>query len=313
MEAAVENGRGRWSTAIGLTLVVLLLAVFDAMALVLLPLALLLVALPSDRRLAWIGAGLIVWLMAILFPGGPLAALSRGWGLMLGATFLAITVIRPDWDVMTRALGTVGTGLLAALVGLLALGEVSALDSLVREHFRNISEVTVGELQTRIPDAAWVAELRTATEQIAGLQADLFPALLALQSIAALALAAWWIRWLGRSTSPAFKLGRMRDFRFNDQLIWVLIVALVVMLLPLGDPGARVALNGIVFMGALYALRGLAVFVFLASGSGSITTMVFGALAMIFLYPVAVTAALLMGVGDTWLDVRKRVTAGAEK
>ena len=35
--------------------------------------------------------------------------------------------------------------------------------------------------------------------------------------------------------------------------------------------------------------------------------MVFGVIALIFLYPVAFTAALLMGVGDTWLDVRRRV------
>ena len=62
------------------------------------------------------------------------------------------------------------------------------------------------------------------------------------------------------------------DFVFvtaDFPLIWVLIVALAVVLLPLGDVGTRIALNGLVFMGALYALRGLAVFVFLASGSRS--------------------------------------------
>lgn len=309
METAVESGRGRWSTAIGLTLVVLLLSVFDAFALVLLPLALLLVALPGGRRVIWIASGILLWLLAIASPGGPLGALSRGWALMLGATFLAVTVARPVWSILSRGLVTVATALLAALVGLMATGELTELDGLIREHFRNLSTVTIGELQTRIPDSPWVAELQNATEQIATLQADLFPALLALQSLAALALASWWIRRLGRSKSEAFALARMRDFRFNDQLIWVLIVALVVMLLPLGDAGARLALNGVVFMGALYALRGLAVFVFLASGSGSIPTMVFGALALIFLYPVAFTAALLMGVGDTWLDVRRRVTA----
>ena len=309
--AVVEGGRGRWSSAIGLTLVVLLLSVFDALALVMLPLALLLVALPSGRRLVWIATGILLWLLAIAFPGGPLAALSRGWALMLGAIFLAVTVARPAWGVLSRSMITVGTALLAALVGLIATGQIAGLDAMIREHFRTISTMTIGELQQRIPESPWVAQLSAATDQIAGMQADLFPALLALQSIAALALASWWVRRLGRSASPAFHLGRMRDFRFNDQLIWVLIVALAVALLPLGEVGTRVAINGLVFMGALYALRGLAVFVFLASGSRSIPTMVFGALALVLLYPVAFTAALLMGVGDTWLDVRKRAMAAS--
>jgi uncharacterized protein YybS (DUF2232 family) len=135
----------------------------------------------------------------------------------------------------------------------------------------------------------------------------MFPALLALQSLVALALASWWVRRLGRSNSEAFQLAQLRDFRFNDELIWILIGALILYLLPLVELVDRIALNMILFMMVLYALRGLAVFVFLASGARSIATMVFGAVALLFLYPVAFMAALLMGVGDTWLDVRRRV------
>lgn len=307
MEAAVEGGRGRWSTAFALTIAVLLLSVFDALALVLLPLAVLVVALPTENRLRWLGIGLVLWVIAIFFGGGPLVVLSRGWSLMLGASFLVATLARPGWPVLTRALTTVALSLLAGVAGLMVSGEAGALDNVIREHFRTVSVLTLGDLQARMPDAAWIAELRLATERIAELQADIFPALLALQSVAALALVAWWVRRLRRSESEAFALGDLRDFRFNDQLIWVLIGGLALLLLPSGPLGDRIAINGLVFMGALYALRGLAVFVFLAKGTRSIPTMVFGALALIFLYPVALTAALLMGVGDTWLDVRNRV------
>jgi hypothetical protein len=71
----------------------------------------------------------------------------------------------------------------------------------------------------------------------------------------------------------------------------------------------RLAVNVLVFMGALYALRGLAIFVYLAEGTRSILAMIFGVLVLIFLYPVVVTGALLMGISDTWLDVRNRPIA----
>jgi len=167
--------------------------------------------------------------------------------------------------------------------------------------------VTLADLQTRMPESAWLADLRAATERIGTLQTRLFPALLGLQSLAALALASWWIRRMGRSRSRAFRLDPLREFRFPDELIWILIGALALTLVPVWPGASRVALNVLVFMGALYALRGLAIFVFLATGSRSIPTMVLGTIALVFLYPVAFTAALLMGVGDTWLDVRRRV------
>jgi Predicted membrane protein (DUF2232) len=306
-EAVAEGGRGRWSAAIGLSVAVLLLAVFDALALVLLPLAILLVGLPGERRMKWVAAGVILWAVAIVLSAGDLSALSRGWALMLGATYLMLTLIRPEWTVISRALAAVGIGLGAGGLGLLLSGQAAVLDGMVQSHFESIAAISLGNLQTQMPDATWLTDLRATTEQLASLQADMFPALLALQSIAALALASWWTRRIGRSGSASFALHRLRDFRFNDQLIWFLITALIVLLLPLGEMADRIALNGLVFMVALYALRGLAVFVFLATGSRSVPTMLIGAVALVVLYPVAFTAALLMGVGDTWLDVRRRV------
>lgn len=308
-EAVEEGGRGRWSAVIGLTIAVLLLAVFDALALVLLPFAILMVGWPEGRGAKWVVAGVALWVVAALLSMGGLSALSRGWGLMLGATYLLFTLARPTWTVISRALAAVGVTLGAGALGLLISGRAAELERMVRSHFDTIAEISLANLQTRIPEAGWLAGLQSTTAQLASLQADIFPALLALQSIAALALASWWIRRIGRSNSHAFALHRLRDFRFNDQLIWVLISALALLLLPLGEVADRIAINGLVFMVALYALRGLAVFVFLATGSRSIPTMLIGAVALIVLYPVAFTAALLMGVGDTWLDVRRRVAS----
>ena len=309
MEEAVESGRGRWSTAIGLSFLVLVLSIFDALALVVLPLAILMVALPTARRVRWTIVGGLLLVLAFLLSSGNLAIVSRGWALMLGAAFLALTLARPGWDVISRALASTAISLVVGSVAIAATGQSEALDQAIRRQLTEVSALTIGDLQRRVPDATWVAELRTASEQIANAQAELFVALLALQSIVALALAAWWVRRVGRSDSESFVLARLRDFRFSDELIWVLIAGVVGLLLPLGTVGDRIALNALAFMAALYALRGLAVFVFLATESRSVATMILGALALVFLYPIALTAALMMGVGDTWLDVRSRVAA----
>jgi len=307
MEEAVESGRGRWSTAVGLTFAVLVLSILDTLALVVLPLAILVVALPTEKRGRWVVVGVVLWAIGLILSGGTLALLSRGWALVLGSAFLIVTSARPEWRVVSRALAATVSTLAASAVVLLVTGQMSTLDSTIRGHLATVSTMAIGDLQSRMPDATWLADLRTATEQITEVQATIFPALLALQSIAALALVAWWIRRLGRSESSSFVLAPLKEFRFNDQLIWILIGAVVLLLLPLAPWGSRMALNALIVMAALYALRGLAVFIFLATGSKSVPTMVLGALAFVFLYPVAITAALLMGVGDTWLDVRRRV------
>jgi hypothetical protein len=306
MEGAVASGRGRWGTAVGLTLAVLFLAVFDALAMVLLPLALLLIALPAERRGRWLVGGALLWALAFLLAGGALAVVSRGWALSVGGIYLVLSVARPQWDVTSRALATVGAAVAMGLLALVATGQAPVLDTLVRTHLEAVPINPLTGLQTRWPDAEWVTEMRATSERVVEWQIRFYPALLALQSLAALALVSWWVRRLGRSESATFSLAPLREFRFHDELIWVLIAAVLLVLLPLGEGATRVGVNALVFMAALYALRGLAVFVFLAAGSRSLLTMVLGAMALIFLYPVVFTAALLVGVGDTWLDVRRR-------
>ena len=108
-----------------------------------------------------------------------------------------------------------------------------------------------------------------------------------------------------------FTVRPWREFRFNDQLVWLLIAGLALVLLPLGPVETRVGYNLILFMTVLYALRGVGVFLFLAVGASSLLMIVFGALAAIFLYPLILGAAILIGLGDTWLDVRGRAVAAS--
>jgi len=309
MDEAVESGRGRWSTAVALAILVLVLSVFDPVALVAIPLAMLVIGLPTERRLFWGGVGFALWLVALVLPGGLLQQLSRGWALVLGLMFLTLTLLRPGWPVVMRALGSTGAALLAGGVAMAFAGGISGVDDLVRSHLDGITTLLFSDLERRAPGAAWIADLRVTSEQLAERQVYLFPAYLALQSVAALALSAWWVRRLGRAGNEAFRFGALREFRFNDQLVWVLILGIVLLLLP--PQVARLGVNLVAFMAALYTLRGFAVFVFLASESGSVLTIVLGVVALLVLYPLVFTAALLVGLGDTWLDVRRRVSDAA--
>src|SRR5439155_3566679 len=141
-----------------------------------------------------------------------------------------------------------------------------------------------------------------------------FPALLALQSLAALAIGWATYHRLGRARLGA-PLGQLKEFRFNDQLVWGLIVGLTIVLLPTLAAMRGIGSNLLVFFAALYAVRGLGVLTwFMAPGALAITL---GVGFVMLLWPVlnviAVLAFMMLGVtavalglGDTWADWRNR-------
>ena len=69
--------------------------------------------------------------------------------------------------------------------------------------------------------------------------------------------------------------------------------------------GECVGANLLAFMGALYALRGFAVILWLF-GTPGLWGAVFGALVFVMLYPIVMATTLMVGVTDTWLDLRAR-------
>ena len=116
--------------------------------------------------------------------------------------------------------------------------------------------------------------------------------------------------WLAREEKPP--IGPLTGFRFNDHLIWIMLAGVVLVLAPVGQIAERVGSNAVFFMSALYVLRGLAVVFTLFDGI-SILAGVIGGLVALVLTPILVmllAAALALGVGDTWLNVRERIRAG---
>jgi FAD/FMN-containing dehydrogenase len=256
--------------------------------------------------------------------------LARGWSLLLAGSFGLVCLLGMQRPLFTRALIALAATLgLAAIMSLVGPVSASQASKTVAAEFARRNAETMStlngviashqdewnQLASKVPQ---LADLPTETDKelslVSGWGRTVFPALLALQSLAALALAWATYHRLGRARLGA-PLKPLREFRFNDQLVWGLIVGLTILLLPTMTPVRDLGKNLLVFFGALYAIRGLGVLTwFMAPGSLGVALAVafvllwapvlnaFAALAFMTL----AVAALALGLGDTWADWRSR-------
>jgi hypothetical protein len=149
-------------------------------------------------------------------------------------------------------------------------------------------------------------ENETIVRELPDHAAGLLPALLALESLAALALG-WGIYQRLSSVKIGPPLSPLTEFRFNDQLVWGVAVGATLCLLPTFAEGRTAGLNLLAFFGVLYLLRGLGVLAWIAQGR----YLILGILSLIPPFGVMLgVLALALGLGDTWLDLRRRARAG---
>jgi hypothetical protein len=134
--------------------------------------------------------------------------------------------------------------------------------------------------------------------------AKVAPALLALESMATLALV-WGLYHRASRVRLGPPLGPLREFRFNDQLIWGLVVGITLVVLPTLAALRGIGLNLLIFLGVLYLLRGLGVLSwFLAPRRIALALLIIVA---ILSWPIIGLFSIGLGLGDTWLDLRRRV------
>jgi hypothetical protein len=279
--------------------------------------------------LAWIVLAVLVAIQTPKVPGA-YYNLARGWSLVLAGAFGLVCLFGIRRPFFSRALLALTVSLALAIM-MSALGPVSGeqISRAIGEELTRRNAETMGTLNTFIGQNArqwsqWVAripqlaQMPAETEKqltvIAAAGRALFPSMLALQSLVALALAWSIYHRLSRARlGPA--LSPLRDFRFNDQLVWGLIVGLTIVFLPTLASVRIVGRNLLLFFGALYALRGLGVLSwFMAPGALAITAMVgFAMLLAPVLNAIAAIGFLFLGVaafglglGDTWADWRSR-------
>ncbi len=296
--------RGGWHRPLGLLALALMLAVGQPAVLVIVPFAMLTFLAP--------GGGLLVLLItAVAFsavfagePSGGLWYLERGWAILVGGWFVAISLLQPGRPFLARALLALVGSLVCVGGTLLAVDGWGGVESLVAERVEASIAATV-EVMRALADGDLQAGLTETLSTTAQVQGVLFPALLGLSSIASLGVA-WWLHVrVSRRSGPG--LGSIREFRFPDSLIWVFISGLVLVLLTEWSVGwGRLGTNLVAFMGALYILRGAAVLIVLWGGFSFVGGLLL-ALVLILAGPLLALGAMLVGVGDSWFDLRARV------
>ncbi len=296
-----SGGRG-WLAVFALTLAAAAFSVVPPVLLIFVPLGLLLLGEGVRRPgLAILGAALT----AALFlgqPGGRLWYTQRGWVLVLAAWFVIACAAVPAWRFLSRAVAAVAASVATAAAFFAVRGGWGAFDGAMAQQFRQGAAQVAAAWRTA-KAGSWAEELGKAASRAAEFQAVVYPALLAIGSVAALAVAWWGYRRLAQR--DAMPLGRLREFRFRDELVWLVIAGLLLWLLPIGAPTQRVGQNVLVFMGALYVLRGTAVLITMIGGIGPLGALMAG-LVLVLLYPFVMGAALVVGLSDTWVDYRTR-------
>ena len=252
-------------------------------------------------------------------PGTPYDQMARGWAILLAASFGLVSLWNATLPFFVRALSAVGiatgVGFMIALSSPsgMARFQHAAQSEFTKRSSASLERIEAGrntpqwrELAAKAP---WLDAMQDENEAIIRAlpahTAPLLPALLALESLAALALgwAVYQRLSAGRIGPP---LSPLTEFRFNDQLVWGVAVGATLCLLPTFTDGRSAGFNLLTFFGTLYLLRGLGVLAWIARGR----YLVLGILSLIPPFGMMLgVLALALGLGDTWLDLRRRAKA----
>lgn len=266
--------------------------------------------------LIWVVIAAVLLTSAAGAPQGAYDGLARGWTLLLAAAFGLVSVIASAEAFFTRALSAlavaIALGFGIVLVSHGGTGRITAtmtaeIDRRVDESNKALRDATnQPEWKAMFESSDGLKNLTKQSElQLAAIpkwSVMLMPALLALESLAALALGwAFYHRMSDVAIGPP--LGKLKDFKFNDQLVWGVAVGASVYLLKAFADGKTAGLNVLVFFGFLYALRGMGILAWMSRGRAmKVMLVVVAVVALQFMAPLA----FLIGLGDTWLDWRSR-------
>lgn len=306
--AAPRPSRG-WPRAAILLGITMATAVVQSSVLVGLPF--LVLGLVLGMRRLGVFAVAVLALVAVTGAGSrdALWYMERGWGFLAGGWFVALTIRDPDASFSNRALGAVaGAAAAAAAFFWVRSGSWGVLEWAVEERVGSGIATAVEGLRVLRGEGALPPAVVAAVYDTVQTQIQVFPALVGISSMSALGVA-WWM-YVRLSSGSDQGIRPLREFRFNDHLVWVFIAGLLLLLTNWEAVAGRVGANAVVFMGALYAVRGAAVILFL-SGGLSLVGYVLLAFGLVFLPPLVLTGAVVIGIGDTWLDVRRRTGSTA--
>jgi len=266
--------------------------------------------------IAW--TALAIWMLWRPISGNAsYDAMARSWALILAATFGIVSIVGAGQRFFARAL--TASVLTLCIVGAVLMTKPQASASFSRvfseELHRRSDSAQVNWAKGRSAPEWQKLEQESETwrqmsEEVTRIYttapdvtAVVVPGLLVLESMAALALV-WGLYHRVSRVRLGPPLGALREFRFNDQLVWGLVAGITFVALPTLGSFRGAGFNLLLFFGVLYALRGLGVLTwFLAPRRIALALLV--VLAVVS-WPIIGIFSLGLGLGDTWLDWRGR-------
>ena len=289
---------------------VIAFAVWAPPSLVGLPCAALLAATPDRSARTRIAAALLgVTSIALLaLPGGRLAAAIAAYTVLVTAAFVAGAALAPTTFLRQALRAIAAAGLATAVLIQVVWGHVWGTEgwaSLAWDATREAG-LTMRFIVELRPEAI------TLYEPVVRFVSATTPGMLALQSLAGLALAWQWHVQLAAQPLGA-PLAPFREFRIGDGWVWGVVAWLGLLVAPVSGVLKLAGTNLGFVLGALYVLRGAAIVVSFAQVVGvSAVALVIAAAAaatlalpLLFLIPGLCT----LGITDTWYQYRRRLAA----
>jgi len=282
----------------------MLLAWPDVIVFALGPIGVLLLVsgLRTTRERLWLSA-IVAWTVLWLFqPAGVATQIIRGGGIMVTGAFVAAVLWRPERlgrnVAIAVAMGLVGTLWWTWILGV----------TWERIEFA-LTRATWATYQTMARSMAAFDGPGAAEDAAAGiaLMVRLFPGLAVLAAGTGL-LVAWAVyqrvalRPVGGPAAPFI------NFRGSDHLLWGLVVPLAILISPARDTLDLVAVNALLVFGVIYVIRGAAILTWFMRSKSRLGSLGLGllAIAALFVLPIAGSGLLLLGIVDTWIDIRRR-------
>lgn len=266
----------------------------------------------EDERPGWsqplgalIGAMSATLLVMTAQSGGRLAAVTSTYIVMVTAAFIGLVLLHPA-PILRQALrAMLSAGLVTALL-IQGIWGPDAWGALAWQATREAG-LMMRSIVSIAPDSF------TLYEPLVRLVSVTWPGMLALQTLAGLALA-WHLHLrLTPATGTALALGRFKDFRMGDGWVWGIVAWLGVLILPVSNALHVAGTNVGLVAGALYVLRGAAIVATFAEAFG------ISALALVLIAGAAATLAVpllfvlpglcTLGITDTWYQYRRRLAA----
>jgi hypothetical protein len=274
---------------------------------------------PVLLALIWLGIAGVLLASPVGPPDGPYSWLARGWILVVGASFGLVSVMVPADAFFPRALSSLAVAMaLGFALVLVSPGGPTRISGAMNTEFNRRNDESLAKLRraTTEPGLKQVVDSSPALQAlfddteaqlttIPKATGALVPALLALETLAAMGLG-WALFHMMSPVRIGPSLSKLRDFRFNDQLVWGVAVGASIFLLPAFADGRNAGLNLLVFFGVLYLVRGMGIIAWM-SRTRALTYMIIALTVLV--WPVVALLAIALGLGDTWLDWRSRAAA----